>query len=326
MKVFPSYALSSGMLYSAGKKLLNETREYTAAEIFNATQGGTGTRLSKSVYEDAIASLPPRTNITLESYDLANMGGDMIALGCHIILWIIVCIIVESSYFALCRCCQPKRHKDMRFRHNRVDEIDARWNQHSLIKVTNLQKTYSTRACGCKCHSKRSKEVNIDALEGTNFHVFEHECFSLLGENGAGKSTSFKILTKEENRTGGTIELLGLEAETHWKQIAKEMGYCPQDDVLFDLLTVEEHLKFYAELRCLENREEHIDAMIMTLQLETERDKLSQNLSGGNKRKLSVGIALIAKPRLILLDEPSTGVDPAARYHMWHTIGAFQQR
>ena len=83
--------------------------------------------------------------------------------------------------------------------------------------------------------------------------------------------------------------------------------------MLFDLLTVEEHLHFYARLRCLEARKEHIDALLDTLRLSKDRNKLSKNLSGGNKRKLSVGIALVGKPRLILLDEPSTGVDPDAR-------------
>ena len=82
-------------------------------------------------------------------------------------------------------------------------------------------------------------------------------------------------------------------------------------------------MHFYARLRCLVNRDEHIEALISTLQLTEERKKLSINLSGGNKRKLSVGIALVGKPRLILLDEPSTGVDPDARQHMWQTISAF---
>ena len=72
------------------------------------------------------------------------------------------------------------------------------------------------------------------------------------------------------------------------------------------------------------NSQDHIDVLIETLSLQHERKKLSMNLSGGNKRKLSVAIALIGKPRLILLDEPSTGVDPDARQHMWQTIKAFQ--
>lgn len=106
---------------------------------------------------------------------------------------------------------------------------------------------------------------------------------------------------------------MGFDVEQSKAAISKEMGYCPQDDVLFDLLTVEEHLHFYARLRCLENRQEHIDALLETLSLSKERHKNSMDLSGGNKRKLSVAIALVGKPRLILLDEPSTGVDPDAR-------------
>ena len=72
-------------------------------------------------------------------------------------------------------------------------------------------------------------------------------------------------MTREVSRTGGDVELLGIDAERNKTKISKEMGYCPQDDVLFDLLTVEEHLDFYASLRCLQNRKEHIDALIMTL-------------------------------------------------------------
>ena len=87
----------------------------------------------------------------------------------------------------------------------------------------------------------------------------------MLGENGAGKTTCFKILTQEEAPSGGQVNLLEADAESSYSLISKQMGYCPQDDVLFDLLTVEEHLNFYARLRCLENRKEHIDALIETL-------------------------------------------------------------
>lgn len=73
----------------------------------------------------------------------------------------------------------------------------------------------------------------------------------MLGENGAGKSTSFKILTSEVLSTSGQVELLGLDIEKKKSLISRELGYCPQDDVLFDLLTVEEHLDFYARVRCL---------------------------------------------------------------------------
>ena len=91
----------------------------------------------------------------------------------------------------------------------------------------------------------------------------EHECFSLLGENGAGKTTCFKVLTREVQPTSGQVKMLHSDV-SDWR-VASQLGYCPQEDVLFDLLTVEEHLHFYARLRCVANRAEHVDALIETL-------------------------------------------------------------
>ena len=101
LKVFPSYALSSGMLYSSSKQLLNETREYTAAELFNATTSHKATNML--AIKEAAANMPPRTNITLESFDLANMGGDLIALGAHCFIFLFLLIVIESG-ICLVRC------------------------------------------------------------------------------------------------------------------------------------------------------------------------------------------------------------------------------
>ena len=104
MKIFPGYSLSSGMLYASSKQLLNETREYTPAEIFNATS-----RISSKDIQDALDSMPPRTNITLESFDLANMGGDVAALGAHCILGLLILIFVEAG---IClACCGARKRK-----------------------------------------------------------------------------------------------------------------------------------------------------------------------------------------------------------------------
>mmetsp|Transcript_46513 Transcript_46513/g.61629 ORF Transcript_46513/g.61629 Transcript_46513/m.61629 type:complete len:295 (+) Transcript_46513:1509-2393(+) len=106
LKVFPSYALSSGMLYSSSKQLLNETREYTAEELFNATTSVRATSLK--AMQDAIANMPPRTNITLESFEMANMGGDLVALGCHCVVFLIFLIIFETG-ICLIRCRAKNR-------------------------------------------------------------------------------------------------------------------------------------------------------------------------------------------------------------------------
>lgn len=178
---------------------------------------------------------------------MANMGGDMVALAGHFFVGMLIVLIMESGLSAICKGRKRRKNSNM-IKPNDI-EVDAKWHEKSLIKVTDLHKVYDKN----------------DALISTNFHVFEHECFSLLGENGAGKSTSFKILTREENPTSGYVKLLGRDVETNQARISKDMGYCPQDDVLFDLLTVEEHLHFYARLRCLQDRAEHIEALIKTL-------------------------------------------------------------
>ena len=96
------------MLYSSSKKLLNETREYTAAEIFNSTESVVATN-NKSI-ENAIAAMPPRVNITLESYDLANMGGDLAALGAHCVIGLLLLLIIEAGiWFTCCHCKSDKR-------------------------------------------------------------------------------------------------------------------------------------------------------------------------------------------------------------------------
>ena len=96
MRIFPSYALSSGLLYSSSKQLLNETREYTAAEIFNATTSKNAATFEEML--NAIAAMPPRTNITLEPYEMANMGGDVFALGIHCIVFFMIVVAIEYSH------------------------------------------------------------------------------------------------------------------------------------------------------------------------------------------------------------------------------------
>ena len=106
------------------------------------------------------------------------------------------------------------------------------------------------------------------------------------------------------------------------------IGYCPQHDAIFPLMTVEEHLYFYAKLKGIpvEKRMDLIDNSILHLNLTDHRDKPAGNLSGGNKRKLSVAMATLGNPPIILLDEPSAGMDPEARRFMWQVVANISQR
>uniref|UniRef100_A0A8C8ZMQ8 P-type phospholipid transporter n=1 Tax=Prolemur simus TaxID=1328070 RepID=A0A8C8ZMQ8_PROSS len=148
------------------------------------------------------------------------------------------------------------------------------------------------------------------------------ECFGLLGVNGAGKTTTFKMLTGDTTVTSGDATVAGKSILTNISEVHQSMGYCPQFDAIDDLLTGREHLYLYARLRGVpaEEIERVANWSIKSLGLSFYADRLAGTYSGGNKRKLSTAIALIGCPPLVLLDEPTTGMDPQARRLLWNVI------
>ena len=160
------------------------------------------------------------------------------------------------------------------------------------------------------------------AVDNLSFGVKKGEVFGLLGVNGAGKTTTFKMLSGEIISTSGESYFTGLRTSEHLSKIRKNLGYCPQFDALIENLTVQEQLELFYDLKCLPkaHKQKSINKKIKEMNLDAYRDKLSGTLSGGNKRKLSVAMAMIGNPNVIFLDEPSTGMDPKARRFMWKVI------
>ncbi|XP_019410082.1 PREDICTED: ATP-binding cassette sub-family A member 12 [Crocodylus porosus] len=164
----------------------------------------------------------------------------------------------------------------------------------------------------------------IVAVKNVSVGIPAGECFGLLGVNGAGKTTIFKMLTGDigpsrgrlliQDQTGSLSDI----DETHWSLF----GYCPQEDALDDLLTVEEHMYYYARLHGIP--EKHIKGVALQLlhrlNLMPYKDKVSCLCSYGTNRKLSTALALIGNPLILLLDEPSSGMDPKAKRHLWKII------
>ena len=185
-----------------------------------------------------------------------------------------------------------------------------------VIRVHNFSKTYNRN-----CHLVR-------AVQGVSFGLDYGECFALLGVNGAGKSTTFKSLTRDIVPTTGEISIQGFDVQKDFTSARKLIGYCPQHDAIFPLLTVEEHLYFYARVKGIhpKRRKQAIKKAIKDLNLDDYRHKPAGTLSGGNKRKLSVAMAIIGNPPIILLDEPSAGMDPGARRFMWQVVEKISQR
>nr|XP_036860350.1 ATP-binding cassette sub-family A member 3 isoform X1 [Manis javanica]XP_036860351.1 ATP-binding cassette sub-family A member 3 isoform X1 [Manis javanica]XP_036860355.1 ATP-binding cassette sub-family A member 3 isoform X1 [Manis javanica]XP_036860356.1 ATP-binding cassette sub-family A member 3 isoform X1 [Manis javanica] len=166
------------------------------------------------------------------------------------------------------------------------------------------------------------QQAPLLAVDKICLAVQKGECFGLLGFNGAGKTTTFKMLTGEESITTGDAFVGGHSISSDVGKVRQQIGYCPQFDALLDHMTGRETLVMYARLRGIPER--HISACVENtlrgLLLEPHANKLVRTYSGGNKRKLSTGIALLGEPAVIFLDEPSTGMDPVARRLLWDTI------
>jgi ATP-binding cassette, subfamily A (ABC1), member 3 len=160
------------------------------------------------------------------------------------------------------------------------------------------------------------------AVNQLTLGVDKYECFGLLGINGAGKTTTFKMLIGDETFSGGDAWVQGISLKKNMKEVHKQIGYCPQFDALIDDMTGRETLRFFCFLRGVPRK--HIadvsNALATELNFTKHIDKQVKAYSGGNKRKLSTAVALIGNPSLVYLDEPTTGMDPGAKRHLWSVI------
>ena len=173
-------------------------------------------------------------------------------------------------------------------------------------KITGLRKTFFN-CCG----------KNVRAINNLYLGLEPNEKFGLLGFNGSGKTTTFRAITNEILYDCGSINLFGYDNKRQFNDIRTIIGYCPQINPLFDFMKVKEIIKFYSELK---TSKESIESVCAKFGLSKYLNTYVINLSGGNKRKLSFAIAMMNKPTLLLLDEPSTGVDPQSRRVMWRNI------
>ena len=189
---------------------------------------------------------------------------------------------------------------------NEISKINNDVDNQLTTKIVALKKTYWL------CCKK-----NIRAINNLYLGLENTEKFGLLGFNGSGKTTTFKAITKEILYDSGHISLFGNDINTQFNNIRQFIGYCPQENPLFDYMKVREIIKFYLSLK---NINESVDNICNRFGLEKYLDTYCINLSGGNKRKLSFAIALMCRPQILLLDEPSTGVDPESRRIMWKNI------
>ncbi|XP_072454006.1 phospholipid-transporting ATPase ABCA3-like isoform X2 [Notamacropus eugenii] len=161
-----------------------------------------------------------------------------------------------------------------------------------------------------------------EAVRDLTLNIYEGQITVLLGHNGAGKTTTLSMLTGLYPPTSGQAYINGFEITRDMSQIRKNLGLCPQHDLLFDYLTVAEHLYFFAMLKGLSRKKlkSEIDHMLTIFNLEEKRNSFSKSLSGGMKRKLSISIALVGDSKVVMLDEPTSGMDLISRRATWNLL------
>ena len=157
--------------------------------------------------------------------------------------------------------------------------------------------------------------------------MFQDQIFVLLGHNGAGKTSTISMLTGLFEATEGQAEVFGDSIFDDIDEVRKVMGVCPQHDVLFELLTPEEHLDLFYEFKGGDNKSKkrEIEKLLHDIGVADKRKAMAFQLSGGNKRKLSVAIALCAGSKFVLLDEPTSGLDISARRQLWDMLKEYKR-
>ena len=251
----------------------------------------------------------------------------IIYLVLEIIIYTILLFIIESRYYTYSKPKDKRISTDIKDslvleeieRANNseikiVNENNISNNEYT-VRLKNIRKEFIKKGC---C----SKGENIVAIKNLNFCVEPGECFGLLGLNGAGKTSAFRCITQEFSPTNGTIYINGIDTYNNFDKFKTLIGYCPQYEAIFEYMTVYENLEFYARIKGVKKiyLEKVVNTMIVEMALDEYTKKIAGKLSGGNKRKLSVAISLLCNPQIVLLDEPSTGMDPEARRFMWSII------
>lgn len=169
---------------------------------------------------------------------------------------------------------------------------------------------------------RKTYDGKVEAVRGLNLEIQAGECFGLLGPNGAGKTTTIEILEGLLEPTSGEVTILGQTWKSHPRELREKIGISLQETRLSEKLTVRETVElfasFYREPRPAEE-------VLAALQLEEKADSWVGKLSGGQRQRLAVATALVGSPRVLFLDEPTTGLDPQSRRQLWDIVRAFQQ-
>lgn len=200
--------------------------------------------------------------------------------------------------------------EDVRAEKKVVDQLNSKQYKDYPLVIKDIRKVYA----GVLGPNVANKNITMRVNSG--------ELFGLLGPNGAGKTTLISQLIGLTPPTKGNAWINGFDIKNNLELVQLQIGVCPQFDVLWNDLTVEEHLLFYARLKGIDYDEEEarVTASLREVQLTNYRNIMTSELPLGMKRRLSIAISLVSAPKIIFLDEPTTGLDPDTRRQLWNIL------
>merc|ERR1719183_2242789 len=304
-RIFPPFCLGNGLLSIALRVLL-------------------------SAFDDTLES-----GTVLEPMAWSISGANMVFMLCSAIAYFLLLLLLESSFFSRLSCSLMRAStpaasskdstagsEDDDVRQERLRLGSAAESDMSVQPGAGERDVLSIRELRKEWPPSVPGEAPKLAVQSLSLGVPGGQCFGLLGVNGAGKTTTLSILSGEVGATSGNAMVAGSSIKTQLRSVQSKMGYCPQFDAHFDCLTGREHLLLYASIKGIPHsqRNDLVNALMKRLGLTQYADRLASTYSGGNRRKLSVAVALIGRPRIVLMDEPSTGMDPRARRALWDSI------
>lgn len=259
--------------------------------------------------------------------DNISVGHVMIMMLVASVLYIIICLYMEQIYpgefgvprpwyFPVTRKFWCPNYQQFRGVDNLSEEDIHRDecssfeaepdNMHIGLQVKNLKKRFGNKM----------------AVKGVTMNMFENEITVLLGHNGAGKTTTIAMLTGMFPPTSGTAIINGCDIRTNISGARMSLGICPQHNVLFDKMSVADHIRFFTRIKGLSKAEveSEVSKYLKLIELENKANAPSHTLSGGMQRKLSACCALSGNTKVVLFDEPTSGMDPAARRQLWNML------
>ncbi|XP_028617114.1 ATP-binding cassette sub-family A member 9 [Grammomys surdaster] len=193
-----------------------------------------------------------------------------------------------------------------------LEPVSPEFQGKEAIRIKNLKKEYT------------GKHGKVEALRGLGFDIYEGQITALLGHSGAGKTTLINTLSGLSPPTTGSVTIYNqtVSEMEDSDAVIKLTGVCPQSNVQFGFLTVRENLRLFAKIKGIlpHEVEQEVQQVLRDLEMENIQDILAQNLSGGQKRKLTFGIAILGDPQVLLLDEPTAGLDPLSRHCIWNLL------